>query len=494
MGYSEALLFNKLHKKIVISLVIVCLILSTSGTVYSQPKEDKLTELNGQIRQLLKSSPLKKAKVGIQVVSLSDGKTIFVHNPELPLIPASNMKILTTVAALARLGTDYRFKTGVYSDNKIRQGKLSGNLYFKGFGDPFLVWEEVVKIARYIHGLGLRQLEGDIVADESFLDSKRYGNGWEKEQHAYWYNAPLGALSVNFNTVEVNIAPGLAKGDPLKIWLNPATSFFKLENKGVTSKRNQKLQLAYVRRKNKPTLLVKGYMPVGRSPHTFYRSIDDPPIYAATVFKDLLELWGVKVKGRVRVGNTPANADKLYIHESKPLTLILRGLNKYSNNFTAELVLKTLGAETKGIPGTAEKGIEVVKEVLTSLRIDHSKLTMVGGSGLSRKNQLTAKAICEVLIAIHHNFKWQPEFMASLPLAGVDGTLERRMNGNGTMRHVRAKTGRIKKVAALSGYLNTKDKETWAFSMLMNDFDTTIEQVQAIQDKLCRLMINFSKK
>ncbi len=481
-----------MRKKFTLSLILSCLFLISANPTYAQPK-DKLAQLTSQMEKILQSPPLKKAKVGIRVVSMSDGEQIFSRRPELPLMPASNMKILTAAAALARLGTDYRFRTGVYGDDYIRRGQLAGNLYLKGFGDPFLVWEEMVKIARYLQGLGLKQVKGDLVADDSFFDSKRSGNGWDKKRPPYWYNAPLGALSVNFNTVEVNIAPGRHKGSPLTVWLNPATNFFKLDNKGLTSRRTQKLQLAYQEHKGQPTLVVRGYLPMGSSPQTYYRAVGDPPRYAATVFRDLLKLWGVKISGQVRLGTTPGKAKELYLHKSKPLGLILRGLNKYSNNFTAEQLLKTMGAELKGTPGTAEKGLEVVKEFLQSQKIDSGSLTLVDGSGLSRQNRLTAGTISEVLAAVYHNFKWQPEFMASLPLAGVDGTLEKRLEGNDTSRHLRAKTGRIKGVAALSGYLNTKDKETWAFSMLMNDFDTSIEQIQELQDNLCRLMINFSR-
>ncbi len=481
-----------MRKKLCLNLITVCLVITVITPAYAKPRNN-LAQLSRQIEKILASPPLKKSRMGIHIVSVTDGQEVFAHKAELLLIPASNMKILTSAAALAKLGPDYNFRTKVYTDNTIEKGKLTGNLYIKGFGDPFLVWEETVKIARYIHGLGLRQVTGNLVVDDSFFDNKRYGNGWKKEQTAYWYNAPLGALSVNFNTVEVNIAPGRVKGEPLHVWLNPATDFFNLTNKGITSRRTRNPQLSYRRCKGKPTLTIKGHLPAGNPPQTFYRCVDDPLMYAAAVFKDLLELWGVRISGPIQVGKVPFGAKELYLHKSKPLSLIIQGLNKFSNNFTAEQVLKTMGAEIKGEPGTAEKGLAVIGDFLKSLGIENNSIKLIDGSGLSRENRLTAHTLTKILVAVHNNFKWQPEFMASLPSAGIDGTLKKRMKGNGSSRNVRAKTGRLQKVAALSGYLNTKDNETLAFSMIMNDFEVSVEQVQALQDKICNLMINFSR-
>ncbi|MBI5788112.1 MAG: D-alanyl-D-alanine carboxypeptidase/D-alanyl-D-alanine-endopeptidase [Candidatus Schekmanbacteria bacterium] len=447
---------------------------------------EKLKKLSGQMARLVQAAPLRKAKMGIDIVSIKDGRQIFSHNADLPLIPASNMKILTSLAALSYLGSEYRFKTEIYGEHNLSSGVINGNLYIKGYGDPILVWEEMIKIARYLHGTGLRQVKGDLIADESYFDNERNGKAWKKSTNGNMYSAPLGALSANFNIVEVNVSPGDKVNTPLNLWTNPPTTFFHIVNKAVTAKGRGTLYLNYQRRDDKPTLILQGHMPPGRIAHTFYRAIDDPPVYAASAFRELLSLWGIKIEGQIKVDVTPNTAKLIYTHESRPLSLILRGLNKYSNNFTAEQLIKTVGATVKGEPGTAEKGLEALRERLKALGVDDGNLVLADGSGLSTENRVTPKTLTKVLCALYNDFNSQPEFMASLAITGKDGTLRRRMK---TTQCVRAKTGHINGVAALSGYVFTKDKEIWAFSMLMNDGGG---YAQTLQDKLCNLMVNFS--
>jgi D-alanyl-D-alanine carboxypeptidase/D-alanyl-D-alanine-endopeptidase (penicillin-binding protein 4) len=454
----------------------------------------QIRQLKPRIDKLINSASLKQAQTAIEVFSISRNEVLYAYHPNDALIPASNMKLITTAAALTHLGPDYRFATMIAADPPPRQGVVEGDLYIKGFGDPFLVYEEMWKLTHHLAMKGLKRVKGDIVADDTFFDEQRWGTGWQIKGNR-WYEAQIGALSFNFNTIEVNVEPGGQPGSPLTAWLNPTTSYVKLVNKGRTAtKVSKRLRVTQVPEGKQHQIVVSGNLTPNAKTRTVWRTIRNPALYTATVFRDYLQQEEIKIEGRVRQAQMPQNAHKYYIHYSKPLALIIRGLNKMSNNFTAEQILKTLGAEIKGPPGTAKKGLEIVEDFLKKSGVDLKRLTLVDGSGLSRDNRLSPHAINRVLVHMYNDFSLRAEYMASLAVAGVDGTLNGRFNNTNAIGKIRAKTGRIRGVAALSGYIFTKQGELLAFSMLMNNFRTSTEQVQKIQDKICLELVNFERE
>ncbi len=451
-------------------------------------------ELKSQIDKLIQSKTLKRAGVAVEVYSISRGASLYSHNADKPLMPASNMKLITTATALKQLGPDYRFPTLIATDSIPEQGIVKGNLYIKGFGDPFLVYEELWKLTHHLAMKGLKQIKGDVVADDSYFDDERWGSDWKISGNR-WYEAQIGALSFNFNTIEVDVEPGESSGSPLTAWLNPTTSYVQLVNRGRTvAKGNKRPAVNQVLENGQHKIIISGNMGISARPRTVWRTVKNPAMYTATVFRDYLLREGVKIDGEVRIGKVPATAHELYTHKSKPLALIIRGLNKMSNNFTAEQILKTLGAEKHGSPGTAGKGLDVVRRFLSEVGVNGQGLELVDGSGLSRNNRLTTKAITRVLAYMYNDFSLRPEYLASLAVAGVDGTMDGRLNNSSAQGMIRAKTGRIRGVAALSGYVATKEGEILAFSMLMNNFKTSIENVQKLQDKICLKLMNLSRE
>jgi D-alanyl-D-alanine carboxypeptidase/D-alanyl-D-alanine-endopeptidase (penicillin-binding protein 4) len=479
-------------KKNYFLISIICGLLLLTSRITAPAAQ--IQQLKSRIDKLIQSPPLKQAQVAIEVFSISRRERLYAYHPDKALIPASNLKLLTTAAALTRLGPDYRFRTLIATDSPPKQGVVEGNLYIKGFGDPFLVYEEMWKLTHHLAMKGLKQIKGDIIADDSYFDEERWGRGWQIKGNR-WYEAQIGALSFNFNTIEVHIEPGEQPGSPLIAWLNPSTSYVRLVNRGRTSaKVSHRLRVKQVLEDNQHRIIISGQLAPTAKPRTVWRTVTNPTLYTAVVFGDYLMQEGVRVEGGVRRGRVPDKAYRFYIHRSKPLALIIRGLNKMSNNFTAEQILKTLGAQVKGTPGTAEKGLEVVKKFLKTIGVKLEDLRLVDGSGLSRDNRLTPRAINRVLVHMYQDFSRRPEYLASLAVAGVDGTFKDRL-GNSTARGmIRAKTGRIRGVAALSGYLATKQNEILAFSMLMNNFKTSIEQVQRIQDKICLELVNLKRE
>lgn len=409
-------------------------------------------------------------RMGVFVRSLQTGEVLYAHNPDEKRTPASNVKILTSATALARLGPDYVFATDVYADAPLRGGVIKGNLYLKGYGDPVLVQERLHELAHQVRLLGVRRVTGNLVADDSFFDRKRFGLGW-KNAGARPYQAPHGALSLNFSVVTIYVEPGGKVGAPARVRLDPPSEGLRLENRVVTGSRRSRPRIRIRRRdkKNMDVIQVSGRIPLRRPRRSYRAAISDPTRFTAASFRAYLKKEGITIQGGIRQARTPKEARLLARDLSQPLGIIIRGLNKFSNNFMAEQLLKTMGAELHGLPGTAENGLLEVRKFLVGMGISPAHFELADGSGLSRLNQITPRALTKVLGEIYYDFRLRPEFVSSLAVVGVDGTVRKRLRGRPEARRVRAKTGLLFGVYALSGYAAAKNGEVLAFSILINE-------------------------
>lgn len=443
--------------------------------------------LSKKINKILSAPAMKGVETGILVTRPEDGAEIFSLNPDKSLIPASNMKLLTTACALVRLKPEYRFKTIIYGDTPIIQGKVKGNIYLKGFGDPFLVNEEMWRMVSNLHGIGLREVTGDLIVDDSFFDTERWGKGWGNHRTSRWYHAEISALSFNFNTIAVHLLGAAHPGQPPLVWTDPPhSSYIRIENSAQTVKKGRKkVNVERINAKDKDIFRITGTLPVDSSTKTFYRTVRDATRYSGVSFIDFLKRENIGFNGEVKSGQVPSQAVQIYTWKSKSLGNIISGLNQFSNNFIAECILKTMGAEILGPPGTAEKGLEIIRKFLDETGTNIKSLFLDDGSGLSRRNRLSARSLVKTLNHMYQRFEYRPEYIASLATYGVNGTLKKR-NG-APVRFVRAKTGRINGVLALSGYIG-KGKEILAFSMLMNNIRKNHHVVEETQDAICRVI------
>ncbi|MFH0926565.1 MAG: D-alanyl-D-alanine carboxypeptidase/D-alanyl-D-alanine-endopeptidase [bacterium] len=443
-----------------------------------------------KLRDLLNKSLLdqavKNAKVGIKIKSLRTGKVLYEHNADRLFNPASNMKLLTTAAALFYLKPEYTFKTEVYQEGSLKNGLLNGNLYLKGNGDPSLVYEELWDIAQLVANKGISVINGDIVGDDNFFDKKNTCTGWKDIDGEKWYNPRLSALSLNFNTISVYIKPGIEIGDPLQIKLNPPTDFIKINNITKTKQtKNKKLTVKRLFSNNENNIVLRGYMPLGQDEIRYIRNIESPPMYTLTVFKELLKNCGVNIKGEIRICPVPPSALEIVTHESRYLSVIIKYMNKISNNFIAEQILKTLGAELYNPPGNTSNGLRSINNFLEKeLKEDSTRYKIVDGSGLSPENKISPDLLINVLEYICQRFEYKYEFISSLSVCGIDGTMQKRLVNTAAERRVRAKSGRLKNVSSLSGYLTTQDNEELIFSILVNNLDKDVETVKLWQDKI----------
>ncbi|MCD4690013.1 D-alanyl-D-alanine carboxypeptidase/D-alanyl-D-alanine-endopeptidase [bacterium] len=447
-----------------------------------------LQSLDWVVDSLLARPELRGTELGIFIESLDTGELVYAHRADAPMIPASNMKVITAAGALSLLGADYKYET-VFSTNApaIVQASvdsprvLQGDVFIRGSGDPSIVSEELWKMAERFRTLGIERIEGDLVFDASCFSGEETTSedvaGGDRA-----YHARTGALSANFNTVRVHVLPGLERGDSAIVIVSPGIGFVRVDNQATTCAASRRATIE-VRRRSTPVehpgvvgetssvdnlIIVSGRTPVGGRGTVVYRSIDDPLGNFAASLEMFLASAGVVLSGDLRSGDAPEDARELFVHRSKPLSLIVRDVGKYSNNFVAEQLVKTLGAEHSGEPGTTSNGCEALREYVASTGVDIDSILIADGSGFSRSNRLTARAIVHVIRSATDDFATFPEFLASLSVSGTDGTLSDRMGYGGLEGSIRAKTGLLNGVTAISGIMESATGERLLFSILTN--------------------------
>jgi D-alanyl-D-alanine carboxypeptidase/D-alanyl-D-alanine-endopeptidase (penicillin-binding protein 4) len=445
----------------------LCALLPRATSAAGEKQGDSVQELKTAFSQIIGNTALKTARSAVIVSALEDNKILYAHNPDELLNPASNVKLFTAAAALARMGPEYRFETEFHLDGSGPRTSL----HVKGKGDPSIVSERLWAIAGDLRLQGIRALK-DIVVDESYFDAEREGPGYDQERGDRAYLAPTGAVSFNYNSAAIHIAPGNRVGEKGQVQIEPASQFFVVENRTTTVGRNgrRRVVVSSIEMNGRQKILVTGRLPMGGRSQLVYKKIDSPPGYFAYTLKKFLELRGVKVTGRVRRGPVPKDARLLLVSESESLADVVRKLNKHSNNFIAEQLLKALGATVKGQPGTWPKGIETVEEFLAEVGIPRGSYVMKNGSGLNDTNRFSVRQHIVLLKEMWKRFPLMAEFLGALPIAGKDGTIKWRMEGSDAVGRLRAKTGTLENVTSLSGYVQTMGGERLAFSVIVNDY------------------------
>jgi serine-type D-Ala-D-Ala carboxypeptidase/endopeptidase (penicillin-binding protein 4) len=465
--------------------------LSTSAEI----SEDGVALFKNKISKILSNSCLRKKNYGIKIYSLDRGESLYALRDKKLFIPASNLKILTTAVALETLGPNYRFPTKLFTDGVLKDGVLSGNLYIKGFGDPKLVTEQMWLLVNELKNLPLKKITGNIIGDDTFFDNQLRVKTWIKNPGAQAYEAPLGALSFNFNTVQAYVSPGHKAGSRPEIVIEPDTEYITLDNQAKTLNPGTRNRLIVNRvdRNGYDEITVSGGIRLDQARAQYFLNITDPTQYTLSAFKKYLGHVGIKFRGGIEKGMVPENAVEILTHESEPLTLALQGLNKFSNNFVAEQIIKTIGAEEYGSPGTTLKGLQAIKEYLKQLGYPSDQYNVLDGSGLSRQNRMSPQMFIDILRHVKNDLAVYPEFVSALGVMGVDGNVKNRMRGVKISDRARVKTGTLNFVSALSGYFQSKDGETFAFSFLMNGLKCSNGRIKRLQDQIIGEGLKFQR-
>ncbi len=474
-----------------------CAAVSPSGSVRYSGKA--IAGLQGAIEEIFSDPIMARTQYGAKIQSMQTGKILYEHNSRTLFHPASNMKLLTTAVALSRLGVNYRFKTilaldsaGVITSDSV----LQGNLYVKGGGDPELEPTDLLEMVDYLKSKPIRRIAGDLIADDSFLDTVKFGQGWMWDDNPATYIPHLSALSLARNVTRLIVTPGHQIGDTLHYRFVPYSPEFGVQNTGVTCDTLVEYELTVDRdwTNQRNDFVISGSYPLGTGPKTTWLNVENPTLFTVSVLYDLIKKAGIEIEGKYFRMAMPDSVDTLLIHRSAPLSQVVYNVNKVSDNLGAELILKTIGAELRGTPGSAQGGLSEIRSFLQEIGADSSTYRIVDGSGASHYDLVTADMLVEVLGHMYRNFKLQPEFVASLPIGGLDGTLRGRMKEGASFESLRAKTGTVSGVSTLSGYVATADGEIMAFSMMIQNFVGSPSPYRKLQDRIGDLLASFSRR
>lgn len=421
---------------------------------------------------------LRGARIAALVVDQEDGSVLYARDPDRSLVPASNLKVLTAIAALSTFGPSHRFVTEVLSDAPPDGEGAVANLYVRGGGDPALTSEELWRMAADLRRSGLRRVKGDLVLDASRFDDERWHPSWGRVSARAYY-APVSALSVNYGAFAVRVAPGEAPGSPVQVVVDPAVPFLRVVNRAQTGPARGRDTLVVDRRAvdGAEEVMVDGVLRAGSDAVVHHRSVLDPVGYTGAVLRMQLEALGIRVDGATRAARAPQAAVPLLAFEGKALAEIVRLFVKYSNNAIAEGLVKAMGARVGPEPAGWAQGLGAMRRELQGLGIAVDSMHLVDGSGLSYENRVAPRSFVEALRRAAHSFRFGPEFVAALPIAAADGTLEKRAEG--AALEVRAKTGLLTRVTSLSGYAERPDGHVVVFSVLTNGWRGSAEAAMA---------------
>lgn len=379
------------------------------------------------------------------------------HQENQKMLPASITKLLTASAVLEHFPPGSKFKTELRSSAKQEKSSLKGNLFLVGGGDPSFVSENLWYLVNQFTRTGIKSIEGSIVVDDSLFDSVRYDDSRESVRVDRAYDAPVGAMSFNWNSVNVFVRPD--DDSKAVVILDPESEYFMIVNR-VKTTGGSNAQIDVDRRwdpkTQKEIFTVSGKIGRNLKEHLVFANIQKPDLWSGANLKSFLLQRGITVTGGIQTGTVSSSAKVLAESESKPIEHILADMNKFSNNYVAEMLTKNMGLKKKS-PGSISSGIQVIRDHLKSLGINDEQLNLVNPSGLTRENRMTAKSLWMVLSYHQNHFSTFPEYLSSLPIGGVDGTLKRRFKDGGMSRKVRAKTGLLNGVTSLSGYAESSD-------------------------------------
>ena len=445
------------------TLVALLLAVATSPAVALEAPD----ALRARLDAALAVPALRGARVGVRVET-AGGKLLYERAGDLPLVPASNQKVLTALAAFRALGPTHRFETEILADRMPDAEGAVDMLYVRGGGDPALTSEDLWRLAADLRRAGLRSVRQGVVLDDSLFDSERWNPAWGPITARAYY-APIGALTANYGAFAVIVQPS-ASGEAPDVSVDPPLDYFRIANQARTGPTRGARSLQ-VERHSVPEgeqIQVRGALPTRSDTQTIQRSVLDPARYAGALLVSQLGAVGVRVQGEVRPGGIPPQAVSLLSFSGAPLSDVIRRFLKYSNNQIGESLVKGLGARATGQPGSWTNGMTAVRTELQAAGLSLDGAVLLDGSGLSHENRVTARLLVSALRVVDGSFEFGPEFEAALPIAASDGTLQERAEAS--RARVRAKTGLLTRVTSLSGFAQAPDGERLIFSILVNGF------------------------
>jgi D-alanyl-D-alanine carboxypeptidase/D-alanyl-D-alanine-endopeptidase (penicillin-binding protein 4) len=455
-----------------------------------------LSALQSRLSNHIDAPRFEAAAWGVKIASLETERIIFERNPQKLLKPASNAKLYTGALALDRLGPDFRIKTSLLSHARPdRSGNLRGDLVVFGRGDPTFSarfhdgahTNLLSPLADALVAAGVRRVQGDLIGDESFFRGPPMGSQWAWQDLQNYYGAETSSLTVEDNTVDLIFSPGAKQGMPCRILSLQEPGYLHFDNRARTTAAGGLRDIRLYRPIGENTVYVMGGLPVGATNFIDAIAVHQPARWFVSLLAAELARHGIRVAGKTRTMNwldrdarpdSAVSLIELASVSSPPLAEMLPKMLKPSQNLYAQLLLLQVGAQRSGgAEGLTNAAVETEQLAIAALRafiaetgIDPDTVLLEDGSGLSRGTLVTANATVALLTWMHHHPPGRV-FKESLPIAGIDGTLRHRMKGTAAAGNARAKTGTLRYVNTLSGYVTTKAGEQLVFSFMLNNYD-----------------------
>ncbi len=412
-------------------------------------------------------------------------------HPHVAKNPASTTKLITAAVTLREIPSGTRFSTRVLADGPVDNGVLRGNLILQGGGDPSFVSETLWLLVNRLRQVGLTAVEGDIIVDDSYFDTVLIDPGRDTKRSEHAYDAPISAMSFNWNSAQILIRPGRL-GTPPQVLVEPASDYFTVDNRATTAPGSSIAQLKLLRRPQPDAggdmLVVSGSLGVHAGEYDTRRNITQPALWSGLNLKHYLGYMDIPVTGEVVRSSSPVTARELASVDGRPVEQLVIDMNKVSSNFIAEMLTKAIAAR-RSAPGTMSAGLDIMQEYMASLGVDPSEYLLVNPAGLTYTNRLSANALVRVLHDAMQDFRIAPEFTASLPIAGLDGTLERRMRDTPAQGWVRAKTGYVEGSVSLAGFAQSADGNPIVYAFLYNG-PASAQKVRALYDELSTRLVS----
>jgi D-alanyl-D-alanine carboxypeptidase/D-alanyl-D-alanine-endopeptidase (penicillin-binding protein 4) len=446
-----------------------------------------MDELPDSVRARLNYREIPADTVSIYVADVDTGEVVLNWLGDEPRNPASTLKLMTTLAALDILGPAYRWQTHVFALGPIEDGRLDGDLLLQGTGDPFLVTERVWQLTRALRRTGLEIIDGDLVIDDTYFEVGPYDPGAFDQQPLRAYNVAPNALLMNFKVVRYWFTPDADAGG-VQIELDPPIKNVAIDNRlklANSACRGYQRGIAIHANADVDTMTFSGAFPSRCKRYAMDRTALSHAEYAYGLFSAMWRANGGAISGGLDLGVAPEDADRLLSFDSLPLGDAISRVNKYSNNVMARQLLFTLSAEVMGAPGTEAGGRQVIENWLLDKGLDLNSLSMANGAGLSRDARVSARDMT-TLLAWAWRQPFMPEYLASMALSGLDGTLRNRLGGRNLEGRAHLKTGSLDHVAAIAGYLQAESGRRYVLSILHNYEDIHRGYGEEVQEALIR--------
>jgi D-alanyl-D-alanine carboxypeptidase/D-alanyl-D-alanine-endopeptidase (penicillin-binding protein 4) len=488
-------------KQVVVASGVLGLML---GAAWGHAADPSAGRLKKAIDAVVARPVLEAAYWGIEVRSLATGRTLYALNPGKAFRPASTLKLVTTAAALDAFGPDARPLTTLQTAGRQDSlGRILGDLFLVGGGDPNLSARfspgrptaAFEAMAEALLAAGVRRVEGRVVGHEGAFVGDRRGTSWTWEDLAWGHGTEVSALSFADNLVEATLTPGERTSDPALLGLVPDAGCLNVVS-AVTTRESPAgagpaavddseaaKELVLLREPGSNEVRLTGRLPIGGQ-WKARLAVADPASCAAAVFASVLEARGIGVTGGVATSSAPlpAGARVLAAYDGVPMAQVIQVVNKESQNLHAEMLLRLVGLKLKG-EGSAPQGRAAIAEILKRLGVDDQGWALADGSGLARTALLTPRGAVALLQAMDRH-PHAAVYRESLPIAGVDGTLEKRMRGTAAEKRVLAKTGTLQLSNALAGYVTTTRGERLAFALFVNNHAGRGREAVAAIDKI----------